>query len=204
LNVVFDFGGVLFRWEPHVFMMRLRPERAPDVASSRALVSRFFESFGGDWGDFDRGTIERGALADRIVERTGLARAEVDQVIDAVPHELQPMAESVALMKRLRARGHVLYFLSNMPAPYADHLEASHDFIALFRDGVFSARVQLIKPDPAIFAHATQAFGIDPADTVFIDDLSHNAEAARAAGWKALHFESAARCEQDLQAMGLL
>ncbi len=204
MNVVFDFGGVLFRWEPHLFMMRLLPDRAPDAAASEALVARFFEGFDGDWGDFDRGTVHRDELAERIAERTGLTRLEVDTVIDAVPHELQPIEETVALMRRLHARGHALYFLSNMPAPYADHLEANHDFIGLFRDGVFSARVRMIKPEPAIFAHATEAFGIAPADTVFIDDLLRNVQAARAAGWQALHFEGAARCERELQAMGLL
>jgi putative hydrolase of the HAD superfamily len=201
LNVVFDFGGVLFRWEPHVFMARLLPERARDAAAARALVASFF---GGDWSKFDQGTIERDALAECIAQRTGLAKAEVDKVIDAAPHELQPMDETVALLKRLHARGHALYYLSNMPAPYADHLEASHEFLGLFRAGVFSARVKLIKPEAAIFAHAVEVFGVDAADTLFIDDLLHNAQAARDAGWQAMHFQTAAQCEAELAARGLL
>ncbi len=91
-----------------------------------------------------------------------------------------------------------------MPAPYADHLEATHGFIGLFRAGVFSARVGMIKPEAAIFAHAAEAFGIDPVDTLFIDDVRHNADAARAAGWQALHFENAAQCEAELAQRGLL
>ena len=204
MNIVFDFGGVLFEWQPHTFMTRLLPQHAPDPAAARAVVQAFFQGFGGDWGEFDRGTIERGPLADAIARRTGLTRAEVDRVIDAVPHELKPIAGTVALLERLHARGHALYFLSNMPAPYADHLEASHGFLSLFRAGVFSARVKLIKPEPAIFAHAVEAFGIDAADTLFIDDAAHNAEAARAAGWQALHFVDAAQCEAELAQRGLL
>jgi putative hydrolase of the HAD superfamily len=108
------------------------------------------------------------------------------------------------LLRRLHARGHALYFLSNMPASYADHLDASHEFLGLFRAGVFSARVQLIKPEPEIFAHAVEAFGIDARDTLFIDDLLPNAEAAREAGWQAIHFQSPAQCEAELQRLGLL
>jgi putative hydrolase of the HAD superfamily len=91
-----------------------------------------------------------------------------------------------------------------MPEPFALHLERTHDFLALFRRGVFSSRVKLVKPDRAIFDHAAQAFGIDPAQTLFIDDYEANVVAARAAGWQALHFESPAQCEAELVMRGLL
>lgn len=204
MNVVFDFGGVLFEWQPQTFIARLLPHRAPDTDAAAALVTSFFEGFGGDWSAFDRGTIERETLAGNIAQRTGLTGAEVDAVLDAVPHELRPIEGTVALLRRLHARGHALYFLSNMPAPYADHLEATHPFIGLFRGGMFSARVRMIKPEAAIFAHAARTFGIDAAETLFIDDVLHNAEAARAAGWQALHFLNAAQCEAELSQRRLL
>lgn len=204
MNLVFDFGGVLFRWEPHAILMRLLPHHAPDLDASHELAARFFERFGGDWGEFDRGTLAPGPLAERIAARTGLSLAEVGTVIEAIPHQLEPMADTLDLLERLQAHGHALYYLSNMPASYADHLEARHAFIGRFRGGVFSARVNMIKPEPAIFAHAVQAFGIDPADTVFIDDIEANAAAARAAGWRAVHFRDAAQCEEDLRLLGAL
>ena len=70
-----------------------------------------------------------------------------------------------------------------MPAPYADHLEREHDFFGIFDDGVFSARVQLMKPDPAIFRGPR--FGIAPRPSLLIDDVAHNVErcaSARLAG----------------------
>lgn len=204
MNIVFDFGGVLFEWRPHEFIARLLPQHAPDAQAAHALVGEFFQGYRGDWGEFDRSTVEPGPLAERIAKRTGLALAEVQQIIAAVPAELQPIAGTVALLRRLHARGHALHFLSNMPAPYADHLEATHEFIGLFRSGVFSARVQLIKPEAAIFAHAQQVFGILPADTLFIDDLAHNIEAAQQAGWQGLHFQDPAQCEIELNRRGLL
>lgn len=204
MNIVFDFGGVLFQWQPHVFIARLLPQHAPDAAAADALVGEFFQNYRGDWGEFDRGTVAPGPLAERIARRTGLTQAEVRLVMDAVPGELQPIPGTVALLRRLHARGHALHFLSNMPAPYADHLEATHDFIGLFRSGVFSARVQLIKPEAAIFAHAQQAFGIEPAHTLFIDDVAHNIEAAQQAGWQGLHFRDPAQCETELNRRGLL
>ena len=204
MKVVFDFGGVLFDWRPTAFLGRILPQYAPDEASAQALAASFFQGYGGDWAEFDRGTVEVPVLAQRIAARTGLSPAQVHAVIDAVPHELKPIAQSVDLLRTLHGRGQALYFLSNMPAGYANHLESTHDFVGLFESGVFSARVGLIKPEPAIFRHAEEALSLTPADTLFIDDVLHNVEAARDAGWQAVHFRNPAQCAQALAGMGLL
>lgn len=205
MNIVFDLGGVLFRWQPHEFVARLLPHHAPTAEAALALTTQIFRSHdGGDWGDFDRGTVEPLALAERLARRTGISAAEATSIIDAVPGELVAIAGTVALLQRLHDRGHALYYLSNMPAPYATELLATHGFFGLFRRGVFSAHIRMIKPEPEIFTHAIQAFGIEPAETLFIDDLLPNAEAARAAGWRAIWFRDAEQCGAELDALGLL
>jgi len=136
--------------------------------------------------------------------RTEFTPSEVQAVIDAVPDELQPLPGTVALIERLGAAGHVLHYLSNMPQPFAAHLESAYPMHRWFRDGVFSSRVGVIKPDPAIFALAQQRLGLAPAATLFIDDSQRNVAAARAAGWQALHFTEASALEADLRAGGWL
>lgn len=204
MNVVFDFGGVLFRWEPQAFLTRLLPHRAATPEAAQSLTKDFFQGYGGEWGEFDRGRIDMDRLAERIAQRTGLQLDETRKVIAGVPDELQPIAASVALLKRLHANQRTLFYLSNMPEPYARHLEATHDFLTLFRHGVFSSRVNLCKPETAIFEHAQRSFNVDPAQTLFIDDHEPNIVAARAVGWQALHFQSPAQCEAALTARGLL
>lgn len=203
MKIIFDFGGVLFRWQPLQFLPRLMPRHTPTPQATEALMHALFQGFGGDWADFDRGLLDAPVLAERISERTGLALADVRGLIDAIPHELQPLPESVALLRRLHAAGTELYFLSNMPEPYARHLEERHDFLRLFRAGVYSARVQLVKPDPAIFAHAQALFGGDDAPCVFIDDVAKNVDAARAAGWRAIQFVDASQCDAALRSLGI-
>jgi len=203
MNVVFDFGGVLFRWQPRALLARLMPQRARTPDEAQALFDAIFENYGGDWGEFDRGTIERGPLAERIARRTGVTEAEVHAVIDAVPDELQPIPGTVELLHRLHAAGVPLYYLSNMPEPYALHLERTHHFLGLFRAGVFSSRVRLIKPEPEIYVETARRLGLVPAETLFIDDVAHNVEAARAAGWRALQFVDAPQCAAALRAHGL-
>ena len=109
-------------------------------------------------------------------------------------HELSP--EAAAVFADI--------LLSNMPAPYAQHLEDTHGFLALFRGGVFSARAGLCKPEAAIYEHCARELGLVPERTLFIDDVQHNVDAARAAGWQALRFESPAQLGEELRGRGLI
>lgn len=201
--LIFDFGAVLFRWRPKVLLSRVLPELCTSTEATQALVDGFFQGYGGDWGRFDRGDIEVDALTESIATRLALAPEQVRAVIDAVPAELEPMADSVALLRRVHAAGHRLFYLSNMPAPFADHLERCHDFLACFEAGVFSARVGLVKPDAAIFELALRRFGLAAGDAIFLDDHPANIGAARAVGLRAVQFADAAQASRELVELGV-
>jgi putative hydrolase of the HAD superfamily len=200
--LVFDFGRVVFRWRPEALVSAVLPHRTTDAEALRHWVGQIFQGYDGDWGDFDRGVVEPPELARRIAQRTGLALDEVKAIIDGCPQELEPLADTVAWLRRLHAQGRPLHYLSNMPEPMAAHFERTHDFMALFESGVFSSRVKLIKPDPAIFEHAATVFRRAPAQLLFLDDHLPNIVAARAAGWTAIHFVDAAQAEAEVLALG--
>jgi putative hydrolase of the HAD superfamily len=202
MKLVFDFGGVLFDWRPTELLKRVLPGRAVDDASALHWVEQVFQGYGGDWGAFDRGELDLDQVAARIVARTGLTDAEMRTIVDAIPGLLKPIEPTVALLERLRGSGLPLYFLSNMPAPYADYLEREHHFLGWFDHGLFSERERLSKPDPAIFSLAAERFGAAPDELVFFDDHLPNISAAREAGWTALHFVDAERAERELRALG--
>lgn len=193
MKFVFDFGGVVFNWKPLVLLQQVLPHHAVDEASARDCAAAIFQGFHptSDWALFDQGGIEPEDLAHRIATRTGLAPDEVRTVIAAIPPHLVPDAGTVALMDELRGQGHQIYYLSNMPAGYADELERSHHFFNWFEDGIFSARVGQIKPNADIFETAVRQFATAGVPTVFIDDVQHNIDAARHHGWQGIRFESA-------------
>ena len=199
--LVFDFGRVVFRWRPDVLLAEVLPHRATDAQATAHWTQQVFQAYGGDWGEFDRGTIDAAELTRRVAARTGLAEAEVAAIVDACTRELEPLEGTVDWLRRLHAQGRPLHYLSNMPAPFAAHFERTHDFMQLFESGVFSSRVQLIKPDPAIFEHAARVFGRPPSQLLFLDDHLPNVDAARAAGWQALHFVDAAQAEAEVLAL---
>jgi putative hydrolase of the HAD superfamily len=187
--VVFDLGAVVLRWRPTVLIARSLPERAATREAAEALVDAIFQGFAGDWGEFDRGVLAVPELVRRLAARTGLRPDEVHRVIEAVPAELVPLPGTVALIERLRAVGRQRYFLSNMPLPFVEHLEANYPMRAWFDGGIYSSQVHVIKPAPAIFALLQARYALDPAQTLFIDDSPANVAAARAAGWQAHLFD---------------
>lgn len=203
MKLVFDFGGVLFHWHPPSLMRRYLGQRVHDDASAVRWIHEFFEGDHGDWAEFNRGRIGRAGVIERIAARTGLSDEEVRNVVDGVPAELQPIAGTVDLLSRLHVQRYRLFFLSNMPEPYAERLEREHGFLRWFEAGVFSARVHALKPEPEIYALAAERFRGEPAEMLLIDDHPANVEAARDAGWQALRFESPAQCEAELRARGL-
>jgi len=197
--LIFDLGAVVFRWRPAAVLAQALPEHAPDAARAQALARLFFQGADSPWGRFDRGLLTLPELLREQAAHTGLTQDEVLNVVEAVPAELQPLPDTVAWIRQLQADGHPLFYLSNMPAPYADHLEAVQPVLRRFRGGIFSARVELGKPDPAIFALALQRFGLLASEAVFIDDHPANVEAAQACGLATVQFVDAAQAREAAQ-----
>ncbi len=204
-EVVFDLGGVVFRWQPLVLLQELFPEQVRSEAVAREWAAQIFQTFHpeADWALFDLGLIEPEPLAQRIAARTDLAEADLLHLMRSIPPHLQPIQGTVDLIHDLKAQGHRLYFLSNMPAGYADHLVRVNPFFSQFEEGIFSAHVQQIKPLPDIFATAQARWPLR-GQPVFIDDVQHNIDAAEQHGWRGIRFDTPEQVRAVLVAQGYL
>jgi putative hydrolase of the HAD superfamily len=191
MNFVFDFGAVLFTWEPAQLVHQGLRAHAPTPAAAQELAASIFGH--DDWLGFDRGTVSFEDVLARTTHRVGVPADALDALLAPIGERLQPMADTVQLLQALRERrdqrGDIrLFYLSNMPQPYARTLEQRHDFLQWFDGGIFSGDVQLAKPDPAIFRLLADRHGLAPEQTVFIDDHPANVESARQLGWHGVHF----------------
>lgn len=200
-KIVFDMAAVLFHWQPRRMLMRVLPQWAADESRAAHWEAQLFQGWHGDWAAFDRGQIGVNAVIDRIHRRTGMPQADVRVAVSAIPAELKPLPDTVALLHRLADAGHELYYLSNMPRPYVPTL-LRQGFFKRFRGGLWSGHVGLSKPQDEIYALAEQRFGAAPEELLFLDDSPANVEAARARGWRALVFTEAAAAEQQLREAG--
>ena len=198
MNLVFDLGGVVVRWDPDAIVAGVFPDPAV-----RAKVKRgVFED--PDWLELDRGTLGREEAISRAAKRTGVAEAEIKRLLHAVPPSLVLFPDTVDLLYRLKRKGHPLYCLSNMHFASIEYLEQTHTFWDVFDGRVISCRLQLCKPEVGIYEHLLQTYGLEAGKTLFIDDVQKNLDAAAKLGIKTLRFENAAHCERELRKLALI
>jgi putative hydrolase of the HAD superfamily len=203
MNVVFDFGAVLFTWRPIEIVSEAFPSRASTPVEAKHLAHAMFSHE--DWHDYDRGLLEMDAVVDRLSSRLELNHEAVQTLVQNIGACLRPIDETVAVLQSLEARRQAgegvrgLYFLSNMPRPYARELEQKHAFLQHFDGGIFSGDVLLSKPDPAIYRMLQSRYQLQPESTLFIDDLHANVQAALDLGWAGVHLTAPHTLAETLQ-----
>jgi putative hydrolase of the HAD superfamily len=196
MNIVFDFGAVLFDWRPAQVVRDHFPDQISTDEQAASFAGAIFNH--PDWHAFDAGLVSTAQILASTLSRVSLPSEGLARMIEtSIPERLSPIDSSIRVLDALRAQRDAgrtarrlkLFFLSNMPEPYARVLVRKHDFIDWFDDGVFSGDVKLAKPDPAIYAHCDAQFALqgDKGDTLFIDDHPANIAAAKVHGWQTIH-----------------
>lgn len=183
MNVVFDIGDVLLRWEPERYVRESFP-----ALPTATVVDAVFRS--SEWLALDQGTIERDEAEAAFVQRSGLSVDTVTALLDGMPGSLQPIAAMLALAQRQRQQGRAVYLLSNMPRYVALELQQRHAFLRNFTGALYSYEVRLLKPNAGIYAALLERYALSAADCVFIDDKPENLAAARQCGFATLHMDA--------------
>jgi len=198
MNVVFDLGGVVVAWRPDEILARAFEDPATRAIAKRELIGH------PEWLELDRGTLTFDEAIERGAKRSGLPESEVRRLLESVPPALEAFPETVALLREVKAHDNGLYFLSNMPAESMAYLEKRYDFWALFDGAVVSSRIGHCKPEPEIYKYLIDTYSLIPRETIFIDDVLANIDAAKAFGIRTIHFTDAADCARELRRLGAL
>jgi 2-haloacid dehalogenase len=197
-TALFDLGKVLLDWDPRYYYARHFPGDHDGLEHFiRHVISM-------EWiGEMDAGKPSAQAIRERQLLFPQHAEL-IGQWSEGWPVMLRGEIEGTAdIIRTLKARGIRLYALTNFSAETFPIAMARFPTMRLFEDIVVSGDIQLIKPDPRIYAHAIRQCSLEPQSTVFIDDSMPNVEAGNAAGLRALHFKSAEKLREDLMALGL-
>jgi HAD superfamily hydrolase (TIGR01509 family) len=206
-QIIFDLGAVLFRWEPMALLGEVFADKSPDAQQIGHWSADIFRSFEptSEWARFDKGLLNADQVAEQIAARTEFSADDILHLIAAVPTHLQLMQKTADLIDVLRGNGYQLYFLSNMPAPFAQHLVRAHDFDRWFIDGIFSAHVNQVKPEPDIFHTAMKRWAQDQSSfqPIFIDDSAKNIATAKLLGWRTIQYHAIDQVKDELTGFGI-
>ena len=180
-NIVFDLGGVLFArdrskctQEFHDFFSFIRSEPMPAF-----------------WEEYDRGTSTLEEVTATISGMTGRPVETCAAVLRLAVDLQEPVKPTERLVGDLKAAGYRLYVLSNMSREFIDFLRRFPVY-GLFDGEVVSCEEGVVKPEPEIYRRLLGRYGLDPAQTLFIDDRPANIAAAAALGIRGQLFDHSA------------
>ncbi len=183
-NVVFDFGQVLVRFEPEGIALPDFPDPADRALAVSVLFDRAF------WDRLDDGSMtEADVLALCLPKLPARLHAAAENVLAHWFDRLPPVDGMWELVRRLQKEyGIRAYLLSNISKTFPEHL-GNFPILGELDGCVFSGKIGLVKPSHAIFAYLCRTYGLDPAETLFVDDNENNIKAASAFGMNTYLFD---------------
>ena len=97
-----------------------------------------------------------------------------------------------------------LGLLSNTDPLHAAQLDHHYGFPRHFSARIYSCRVGMSKPSPAIYQAALDAMGLAPAEALYIDDIPEYVDAAQKLGLSAIQFQDPLQLLAELNKRNLL
>lgn len=191
-NVVFDIGNVLidFPWDEYCHSLY------NDAELEKKITALAFKC--PMWTEFDRGVMEFDEIVGGMIAMAPELESEIRTAIDRVNECIIRLDYAIPWIESVKERGLNAYYLSN----YSDYVmsKSMHamDFLSHMDGGVFSWKVQTVKPEEKIYRILFDSYNLNPEECVFIDDMPANVEVARKMGMKAILFKNYEQAERDL------
>lgn len=176
-----DIGNVILLLDFETSLSRLVPEELADPAGRiQSLLEKKNELESGEIKDADFV-----AWASRKLQFTGTTTEFL-----AAWNDIFSLNTAMAdTLRGLKARGVQLILLSNTNQMHVDHFTKAYpEVFDLFDGAVYSHLVGMNKPDPRIYEHAIREHNLEPAHTLYIDDLPENITTGLQLGLKAWRY----------------
>ena len=172
MTFLFDIGNVLLKLHFDRFQTTILGSPDSPFSPEFAKVKELYES-----GKIDDGQFPDQALPHlpRPVAREAFIKAWQD-----IFSLNDPMWQVV---RSLKNEGHRLILFSNTNGLHAEAFLRDFPDFAHFDHQHFSHEVKALKPEPAFYQSAIEQYRLDPAETLYFDDLAENIATGRQFGF---------------------
>lgn len=185
--VVFDLGGVVMASPLHAIARYEHHHGLAQNAINRAIVAAGDDSA---WSRLERGEL---AVKDFFPAFEADCRAHGVEVsgarmMDYIAEAAVPRPRMIEAIRRIRARGLRVAALTNnwVTSEVRPGRETLRELFHVF---IESSVVGMRKPDPKIYQLTCRELGVEPTQTVFLDDIGRNLKSARALGMTTIKVE---------------
>lgn len=195
----FDLGNVLLFFDHR----RAARQLAALAGVDPELVWQF--AFACDLNDrCDGGQVSASEFC-RLFREQFACQADDAAIRHAASDIFEINAPMIGILCRLKLAGHRLGLLSNTCDMHVEWLLDKHYVLIpdVFDVTVYSYCEKLMKPDAAIYHRAAELAGVAPQEIVYVDDIERNVLGARAAGFDAVQYTSAANYAAELRKRGI-
>lgn len=179
--IVFDLGNVLLDYDPKRFMF--------DLGIPQEKIPRLVEIINSrpEWSEYDRGALTAEDIITLAVRDAPFLRREITHYMKHYPECFSALTPNVELLYRAKEEGLKVYVLSNCPADVYEDFQKRFIFLQDLDGAIISGVYKINKPGQAIFKKLTESFPeIDPAHTLFVDDVKANTDGGGKAGFLTL------------------
>ena len=189
---IFDFGGVLVRMVDDRPRLKLAQQLGLPLSQLDNLV--FFSDSA---QRASRGEISIGMHWETVRNALGIQPEDMPGFLEQYWSADDVNWRLLGYIRELHPR-YKVGLLSNAWDDLRQTLHTRWGIDGLFDELIISAEVKLVKPDPRIFHLAVDRLGVQPGETVFIDDIAENIDAARKEGLIAIHYQGTQKALDEL------
>jgi HAD superfamily hydrolase (TIGR01509 family) len=180
MTFLFDIGRVLLDFDFEKSLVRLLPDRIPNPTER---LSRLLERK----DELEAGRIDVDTYTTWALDILG-GEASPEEFHHAWQQIFTPNAPMWDCVRKLSADGHRLILFSNINGIHCPWIFKEFPQFELFHSGIYSFQTGSIKPQPEIYKYAIKNHNLDPADTLYIDDLPQNVAAGIEFGFRAWQY----------------
>lgn len=192
-NVIFDFGAVMFEWNPLQIVNSFTTSQPEREILLRDVLQH------PDWLSLDRGTMLIAEVLPKFSARTQISPRRMEDFILHIQLSLTKIQQTETLFYKLTRQPYSLYYLTNMCSAFFDTLYEKHHFISFFDGGLVSGKELVMKPEQEIFIRLCERYQLTPQESLFIDDNSENIQIASTLGFNTIQFNQTPTCFQQIE-----
>ncbi|RPD48085.1 MULTISPECIES: HAD family hydrolase [Chitinophagaceae] len=197
--IIFDLGNVLIDWNPaYVFEKVIEDEERRKYFFANICTS--------DWNEEqDAGRLIAEATTELAAKHPEW-KTEIEAYYGRWTEMLGGAIEgSVELFRQMKEAGrYKFYALTNWSAELFPIALERYEFLHWFDGRVVSGEEKMRKPAPEFYKVLLDRYGLQPEETLFIDDNLRNIKAAEAMGIPSIRFESPEQLQAALQQRNVL
>jgi 2-haloacid dehalogenase len=197
-TIIFDLGGVLIDWNPrYVYRKIFKTEEEIDWFLQNVTTP--------EWNENQDAGYPLHKATEELIAKHPEWEPEIKAYYGRWLEMLgQDIHETVEILQQLKGTGkYKLYALTNWSAETFPHALERFEFFKAFDGVVVSGQEKMRKPSAEFYKILIDRYHLDPARTIFIDDVLRNVKGAESVGIMGIHFHNPSQLKDELRRKGI-